>query len=412
MLDFSDLPYHWFGPKRNQLIALVVRHFNRTWYLRRKKQISEVVVTGSENVAGLAYQQRVMLVVNHPTHADAAIILEACRHARIWPTFMAAYDVFLRSRFDAFVMQRLGAFSVDREGSDSRAMKHATEVLMRKSHPLTIFPEGNVYLEIDRVSPFHDGAAFMALRAQKDLPFEDETIYALPVSIKATYIDDIRAPLKAQIELLAQRVDVDISHAASPAAALRIIGTAALHRNLKTRGLDTPESDVPRELIEHAAGIILSKLEAKLDLQPRPTDSYVDRVRKARRIIHEVRTDSARVADHAAAGTWADEAMLAYRLLSYSGQYAAEKPTLDRLAETTEKMTEDIHRAMPQPFGRRRAIVHFGAPMAVSEYLADGAKLRQAVGALTADLESSVQAGVDDMNQANTARGAELWPAW
>ncbi len=412
MLDFSDLPYQWFGPKRTIIIARLARFFNRLYYLPKTKKITEVIATGGDELAELLYRKHVMLVVNHPTHADAAIMLEACRQVQTWPIFMAAYDVFMRGRLDAFVMQRLGAFSVDREGSDNRAMKHSTDVLMQPSHPLTIFPEGNVYLENDHVTPFHDGAAFMALKTQKDLSETGKTLYALPVSIKATYLTDIRPQLRAQLNNLAKAVDADISDTPSPAAALRIIGTAALHRNLKHRGLDMPESDVPRELIEHAAGSILSKLEQKLDIEPRPKDTLVDRVRKARRIIHEVRTDPERVADHAAASTWADEAMLAYRLLSYSGQYAADQPSLDRIAETVEKMSEDIHRKMITPFGPRRATVHFGKPLDVSDYLAEGVKLRKSVSGLTADLEANVQAGIDRINEANQSAGTERWERW
>jgi len=419
MLDFSDLPYQWFKPKRNALVARIVRWNNRWRQLPRVKRITTVKVSG-EHFRGHFRGRRLwgklpggVLVVNHPTHADAAITLEAARQVGVWPIYMAAYDVFLRSKLDAWVMQRLGAFSVDREGSDSRSMKQAADTLMRSRHPLTIFPEGNVYLENDCVTPFHDGAAFLALRAQKELLADgDDVVWVVPVSIKTTYLTDVRPILKQQLDALAATLNVDIATATSPLDALRLVGIAAIHRNLKLRGLDVPDTNDLRSQIERAAEQVLKPLEAKLKIEPKSSDSLIDRVRKARRVIHEVRTDADRVADHAAAATWADEAMLAFRIISYSGQYVTEQPTIDRFAETIEKLTEDVCRKMIDPIADRRAMVHFSEPIDLRAYWQDKPKLRVAVAKLTSDLEQAVQAGIDRINETNDSPGTMLWEDW
>ncbi|MCC6680345.1 MAG: 1-acyl-sn-glycerol-3-phosphate acyltransferase [Phycisphaeraceae bacterium] len=445
MLDFSDQPYQWFPPRRNALVAHIARCYNRWRQLPAAKRIAEVRVT---RAADLPRRSRMMLVFNHSTHADASIALEATRQVGVFPIFMAAYDVFLRSRLDAWIMQRLGAFSVDREGADSRAMKQAAETLLHSRHPLTIFPEGNVYLQNDHVTPFHDGAAFMALRAQKELLERDEPLFAVPAAIKATYLHDIRTDLVRRIEELAATVestDHGSDKTPTPREALRRIGIVALRRNLKLRGIDPREREIDslRELIDYAAGTVLSGLEKKLGLArdqgteaprdqgpeqaseakpsaPRCLDasvpsstSLIERLRQCRRKIHEVRTDPQRVADHAAAGTWNDEAMLAFRIISYyNTDYIAEKPTLDRIAETVEKLTEDVHRRETAPFADRRALVHFGEPIDLRAYLAGDLKLRAAVRKLTADLENGVQVGLDLLSAANDAPGAKLWASW
>ncbi len=415
MLDFSDQPYQWFEPRRNALVAHLARCYNRWRQLPATKRIAEVRVT---RAADLPRRSHMLLVFNHSTHADASIVLEATRQVGVFPIFMAAYDVFLRSRLDAWIMQRLGAFSVDREGSDSRAMKQAAETLLHSRHPLTIFPEGNVYLQNDHVTPFHDGAAFLALRAQKELLERDEPLFAVPAAIKATYLHDIRADLVRRIEALAAAVD-STDHGSdktqNPREALRRIGIVALRRNLKLRGIDPREQEIDtlRGLIDYAAGTVLSGLEKKLEIEPRDGDNLIERMRQCRRKIHEVRTDPQRVADHAAAGTWNDEAMLAFRIISYyNTDYIAEKPTLDRIAETVEKLTEDVHRTATAPMADRRALVHFGEPIDLRAYLADNAKLRAAVRKLTADLESGVQSGLDLLNASNDAPGATRWESW
>ncbi|MBX2851857.1 MAG: 1-acyl-sn-glycerol-3-phosphate acyltransferase [Phycisphaeraceae bacterium] len=410
MLDFSDEPYRDYPPKDIALWRWVLGWYNRKRFLPQAKRIARLTVHGAETLAqSRAPGDRLVLMPNHPTHADAAIMLEACRLAGLTTQMMAAYDVFLRSRLDAFVMQRLGAFSVDREGSDPRAMKTALGVLEAGRHALVVFPEGNVYMENDRVTPFSEGAAFLALRAARQLKGQGHRVLAVPVSIKATHLTDCKVLVIERLRTLAKAVDVALPERATPVEAMRLIGVALLHRNLKLRGLDTPEADDFHSLISHAGGVVMDKLEAKLDVAPKPAATLIDRVRKARQVIHEVRTDPERVADHAAAATWADEAMLALRLASYSDSYAASHPTLDRVEETSEKLAEDLYREMMPPLAERAAYVRFNEPVPLCEYVAEKRAGRQQVRELTARCEAMVQRGVDLLNETNPHPGSEKW---
>lgn len=410
MLDFCDEPYRDYPPKDFASWRWVLGWYNRKRFLPKAKRIAELTVHGAETLAQARQPgDRIVLMPNHPTHADAAIMLEAARRAELTTQMMAAYDVFLRSRLDAFIMRRLGAFSVDREGSDPRAMKTALGVLEKGKHALVVFPEGNVYLEGDRVTPFSEGAAFLALRAAHQLKEQGHRVLAVPVSIKATHLTDCKAMVASRLERLAEAVQVELPSDATPVQAMRLIGVSLLHRNLKLRGLDTPEADDFHTLISHAGGVVMDKLEAKLDVTPKPDTPLTDRVRKARQVIHEVRTDPERVADHAAAATWADEAMLALRLASYSDRYAASHPTLDRIEETSEKLAEDIHREMMPPMVDRAAYVRFNEPIPLCDFVAEKRAGRKQVRELTSRCESAVQRGVDLLNQANAHPGGALW---
>ncbi|MFK7788943.1 MAG: lysophospholipid acyltransferase family protein [Phycisphaeraceae bacterium] len=410
MLDFCDQPYRDYPPKDIALWRWVLGWYNQKRFLPKAKRITKLAVHGTETLAQTVRPgDRLVLMPNHPTHADAAIMLEACRRAGLTTQMMAAYDVFLRSRADAFVMQRLGAFSVDREGSDPRAMKTALGVLDKGKHALVVFPEGNVYLENDRVTPFSEGAAFIALRAAHQLKEQGHRVLAVPVSIKATHQQDCKPLVIDRLNALAKAVDVVLPAGVTPIQAMRLIGVALLHRNLKLRGLDTPEADDFHSLISHAGGVVMDKLETKLDITPKPDSTLIDRVRKARQVIHEVRTDTERVADHAAAATWADEAMLALRLASYSDSYAASNPTLDRVEETSEKLAEDIHREMMPPELDRAAYVRFNEPIPLCEYVTEKRAGRKQVRALTAQCEASVQRGVDLLNESNPHPGGTRW---
>jgi 1-acyl-sn-glycerol-3-phosphate acyltransferase len=406
VLDFCDQPYRWFPPRDGPLLGWLLRAYNRARHLPRTLRIESVRVSGGERLP--RGPGALLFTPNHPTHADAAIVIEALRAVGRSARFMAAYDVFLRRRLDAFVMQRLGAFSVDREGSDKRAMECALESLTSGGRSLVIYPEGNVYLQNDRVTPFHDGAAHLALKAVAPAGAGGPPVHIVPVSIKVTHKSDVRPLLRARLAELARALECAPAHEDDPRQALAQVGLTALRRNLRLRGMPAPEGETLAQLIEHSAGTVLARLEEKLQIAIRPRDGLIDRVRRARRVIHEVRTDPARVADHAAAATWADEAMVAFRIVSYSGAYVAERPSIDRVAETVEKLGEDIESRMLPPIGPRVAAVRLGPPIAVAELTA-GRRQREAVRALTEAAEAAVQAGVDELNRENREAGSRLW---
>ncbi len=410
MLDFSDKPYRWFPPRRSALITGLVGLYNRKFRLPKYKRVMAVRVTGDEKLrAALRPGDRLLFLPNHPSHADPETAMEALRQAEQTTLVMAAYDVFLRNRFNGWLMQKAGAFSVDREGSDAKALKVAKETLVDGKHGLTIFPEGNVYLQNDIVTPFHDGAAMIGLRTARELAEKNVRIIAAPIALKYTHMTDAREPVLKVLRGLAEMVGVKPAGSESPVDLLKRVGIAALQRNLKHRGVDVPAAAELPALIESAATSVLARLEAKIGQKTSPGDTPIDRVRKARRTIHQIRLDPQRAADHAAAIAWADEAMVAFKIVSYSGNYVASSPTLDRFAETVEKLEEDIHSKMPAPMGPREAFVRFSEPIDVTPRIAAfEEKARAAVAELTQDIERAVQAGVDGLNTENRNPGVAV----
>ena len=412
MLQFSDNPYRYFPPKPNRLIAWLGEQWNGRCHLPGTRHlISKVEVENAGPVLDIQRQHgaRVLLLPNHSTHSAPQIMVETCRQIGVWSFFMAAYDVFERDSKVAWMMQRMGAFSVNRDGSDRQSLKDAIETVIDGRYALTVFPEGNVYLMNDRVTPFLDGPAYIAMKAQQEMK-ESGRIFAVPVSIKVTHVTDARHTVEQMLLDMAQKLGVEFDDEAI-VDKVHKVGIAMVQRNLKMRGFLPPNpdySDLPG-LLRQSAELILTRLEEKIGVEPRKPDDVMDRFRGGRREIHKVRADPEREIDHAVAAIWADEAIVAFRILSYAGNYLSVKPTLDRVGETVEKLQEDMYGKGVPPYAKRTAYVRFGDPIDVSEQLAAAAKPRLAMAALTDQFEEGVQVGLDEINAANKHPGSDMF---
>ena len=191
---------------------------------------------------------------------------------------------------------------------------------------------------------------------------------------------------------------------------LRRIGLQILGRNLKQRGYMAPTAanasgDDLTRLLQASAEQIIEKLEEKIELKP-SDDAPLERVRRIRAAIHQIRIDDERQLDHRVAATWAAEAILAVSILSYSGDYLAESPTLDRHCETLEKLREDLAEKILHPIANRGVVVQFGEPINLAEHL-NAKNSRQALSDLTSMFERSVQRGLDEINASVQTPGGE-----
>lgn len=410
MLDFTDAPYRFFPPAPSAPVIALCRWANRRFILPgANHRITGLTLSGATGpVAGLVRDPaaRLLFVANHPSHSDPQILTETLRRLGSTASFMAAYDVFLRSRFNAWVMQRTGSFSVDREAADRKSMTAAGQVLAGGRFGLAIFPEGNVHFTNDRLSPIQDGAAFIATRTQKSLA-ANARVYAVPVSLKLTHLTDVRTPVRDTLASLANAAGDDLDPAAPPVDELHRIGRVLLARNLSQRGYLTRAEQEQLadhgsdlfEILQHSAARITSSLEQKTGTPTDKDGTLAGRIRRIRAAVHKVLSDPSRKIDHRSARHWADEALLVLRILGYGTPYVRESPTLDRFAETVEKLREDLHnRALP-PFGPRHAYAHIGTPVDVAGLLGDDPKqARSATPSLTAQLQSAIQSGLDHTN--------------
>jgi 1-acyl-sn-glycerol-3-phosphate acyltransferase len=299
MLHFSDEPYRFFPAAPNRFVVDCSRLVNRWHILPRQLQIRRLQIRGPDTLrAAWRRNRRILFVPNHPSHSDPQTMFEAYRQLGVRSLFMAAYDVFHSSRRRAWLLRHVGVFSVDRESSDKQSLNQAIQTLVEGKYALTIFPEGNVYLQNDIVTPFHEGAFYVAWRALQTLRKEgwNEDVLICPVSLKFTHLTDSRPQLHEMLRQVAEAAGTRFDDQQPHIDELRRIGAQSLRKILRQRGVElSVDSSLPLpELIRSAAGSLLCSLEAKIGLQSGEQDSLFDRIRAVRREVHRIRIDPER----------------------------------------------------------------------------------------------------------------------
>jgi len=362
--------------------------------LKKKMRIVDVEVRGGEHVQNLLKEGAgVLIAPNHPGDGDVDALYEAADRLGRPFHFMAAWQVFLENgRLARWVMRRHGTFSVDREGSDMRAFRHAVELLQGHACPLVIFPEGECYYVNDRVMPFLEGPAAMAATAARKV---ERRIAIVPCGIKFFYATDpipgltrAMARLEAAIYWRVQRTP--------PPLAERIYrfaeGPLAL-KELEYLGATRagPLPDRIRDLMD----AILSGVEKRHELKAADGLKFPGRIKRARQKAIEAKETAQDDESRLRFADDLDDLFLVAQLYSYPGNYIAERPSVERIADTIKKFEEDVlGKERPRPHGERRAVIAFGTPIIV-----DKDRKKGLTAELTCQMEDAVQRLLDGIQK-------------
>ena len=360
------MPKFW-PPRPSRFWATVLTRWRR-YRARKHWLVSDVSVEGlEETFSRFASNDGIVIAPNHSHEADAHVLMEVTRRVRARLYFMAAWQAFQGHwGIDGWILQRIGAFSVDREGSDRRSLRQAVELLMT-SHSVVIFPEGEIHHLNERLMPLLDGAAFIASRAQHKLEQaeSDARVWILPVAIRYRFVEDISSQLDAAMKRLEARMfwwkppqDASIQE--------RIIRFGEVLLTIKEKEKlgrsGENDGDLPTR-ISLLIDSLLSRHEHELFEKSPSAPTIPLRVKALRRRLLAMGTDEQadeQTCRRALDGL--DDVQLALQLFSYPGDYIAEGPTPERMAETIERYEEDVH-GLARSIGRRRARVLFGEPI-------------------------------------------------
>jgi hypothetical protein len=151
-----------------------------------------------------------------------------------------------------------------------------------------------------------------------------------------------------------------------------------------------------RERCDYLADMILTRQEKYYGVRP-GNDQIPERVKELRRVLIERLEKTGLDPNEAAyAHSNMEDLFLVIQFYSYPGDYVRQKPTIERLAETLDKLEEDVLRTeYPGVRGARRVVVRFGEPI----LLTPGRHRKDAVPALTNTLQARVQELLDQLNE-------------
>ena len=355
----------------------------------RDVRVPDVEVKGHDFVRDpMAQGHGVMIMPNHSSHADPYVIYAAADQLGTPLHVMATWHVFDgKSKIVQWALRKHGCFSVDREANDIGAFRVATGLLQDAEAPLVVFPEGEIYHCNDRVTPFREGAAAIAVTSARKA---DRKIVCVPCAMVYRYLDD---PTDSLIETMGEleesifwrrKKDTPLDQRIYQfAEALLAVKELEYYRQPKTGSL--PERI--RMLGDH----ILGQVEHRHDLQD-GGKSIPERVKAARRTVIAKLSDERSQDDRQRLDNDLEDLFLVVQSFSYPGDYVNESPTIERMAETIDKFEEDVlQKSTASIKARRRAVVEFGEPI---EVVGDR-KVKGQATTLTSATEASVQSILD-----------------
>lgn len=344
-------PYRFVPPRFSPFWARIIQWWLPT-YLRKSHGITSWEFVGAERLrASLQAGSGVLLAANHSRPCDPMVLGLLAREVARPFHVMASWHLFMQSRVQSFLLPRIGGFSLYREGLDRESLKCATHILAEAQFPLTVFPEGFVTRNNDRLLNLQDGVAFLArsaakLRAASPRPGQ---VVVHPVFIRYFFAGDLVTTLAPVL----REIEARLSWQPQSHLPLRDRITKAGHALLALKEIEylgASQSSGVNERLPRLLDHLLAPLEQEWNGGHREPDSLV-RVKRLRSAILPDLVHG-NLPEEECARRWRQLADLyvAQQLHCYSGDYLADAPTPERLLETVERYEEDLtDAARPHP---------------------------------------------------------------
>ena len=344
-------PYRFVPPRFSPFWARIVQWYLPT-YLRKNFGITSWECVGTDRLrASLNAGTGVLLASNHSRPCDPMVLGLLAREVARPFHVMASWHLFMQSRVQSFLLPRIGGFSVYREGLDRESLKCATRILADARFPLTIFPEGFVTRNNDRLLNLMDGVAFLARAAAKQRAAAPRPgkVVVHPVFIRYFFEGD----LAATITPVLQEIETRLSWQPQGHLPLRERVVKAGHALLSVKEIESfgaAQSGEVKERLPRLLDHLLGPLEQEWNGGRHESDTMA-RVKRLRSAILPDLV-SGELTEEESERRWRQLADLyfAQQLHCYSGDYLADDPTPERLLETVERYEEDLtDSARPHP---------------------------------------------------------------
>ncbi|MEM8675057.1 MAG: 1-acyl-sn-glycerol-3-phosphate acyltransferase [Cyanobacteria bacterium P01_G01_bin.67] len=442
-------------PDYNPVIWSLAKGIIPFW-LRYQHQIVKVEIDNAEELINLFHQfqqgkTRFMLAFRHPTVADPPCIAQL-----LWnqlPAMAQQQGVVLRSPVHAhFIYDRgiplwagnkvgwgiskLGGTPIRRGALDRVGLRTIRDLFVNGKLPLAAAPEGATNGHNEIVSPIEPGIAQFGFWCQEDLrkANRSQSVAIAPMGVRYFYQ---LAPWQYLDELLAQlEVDSGLQDILSGSMGLVNGGTpnerqeTELYQRLIVLAehllslMEDFYHQFYQQSVESESEDLASRLQALLDAALKvaeqsfgikPNGNISDRCRRVEqagwnRIYRDDFDELANVAPavRGLADLVASEAelrlwhmRLVETFVSVTGQYVAEKPSVERFADTILLLWKMVARLKgesnlkPPYLGKKKAKIIAMPPLLISDYWTQyQASRRQGVDKLTQDLQLALEQSI------------------
>jgi 1-acyl-sn-glycerol-3-phosphate acyltransferase len=267
---------------------------------------------------------------------------------------MASWHLFKQSRFQTFMIRRMGAFSLFREGNDRQAIDTAINILVDRTRPLIMFPEGALTRHNDLIEEMMEGPSFIARQAAKRLKKDGRPgeVMILPVAIRYALQGDLQKTLGPVLDEFEQRLAWQPQRHLSLVERIDKIGHSLLALK-EVEFLGSPRSGNPYERAERLVEELLTRLETDWNIKDK-SGSVIARVKRIRTAILAAmmsRPPTPAEREH----HWRELAACYYaqQMSHYPRDYILREENLpERVVETVERFEEDFtdHMRKHEPF--------------------------------------------------------------
>jgi 1-acyl-sn-glycerol-3-phosphate acyltransferase len=361
-----DEPYKFVPPAYSQWWPRILRYYLPR-YLRKAHGVHSLEYRNVEQFRELrAAGHSIVLAPNHSRMADPLVLGMLALQADCYLFAMASWHLFKQSRFQTFMIRRMGAFSLFREGNDRQSIDTAINVLVDRTRPLIMFPEGALTRHNDLIEEMMEGPSFIARQAAKRLKKHNRPgeVVILPVAIRYAFEGDLNATLGPELDEFEQRFAWQPQRNLSLVERIDKIGQALLALK-EVEYLGAPRSGNPYERAERLVNELLTRLEA--DWQVKDTSgSVIARVKKLRTaILGDMMARQLTPAEREQRWNELAACYYAQQMSHYPRDYILREKNLpERVVETVERFEEDFTDRMSvhEPF---HCVIQVGEPITV-----------------------------------------------
>ncbi len=344
-------PYRFVPPRFSPFWARIIQWYLPT-YLRKGFGITSWECVGAERLrASLNAGAGVLLASNHSRPCDPMVLGLLAREVARPFHVMASWHLFMQNRVQSFLLPRIGGFSLYREGLDRESLKCAIRILADAQFPLTIFPEGFVTRNNDRLLHLMDGVAFLARAAAKERAAAPRSgkVVVHPIFVRYFFQGDLAATLAPVLQEIEARLSWQPQLPLPLRERVVKVGQALLALK-EIEYIGAAQSGAVMERLPRLLDHLLAPLEREWNVgQPEPdTMARVKRLRTA--ILPGLIKGELAAVESARRWRQLTDLYVAQQLHCYAGAELGASPTPERLLETVERYEEDLtDTARPHP---------------------------------------------------------------